>query len=496
MARAAAKGVECSCQRVALIGFMVPPMNDPRAKLTYVDHDTVRVWKTADGSRSSEQLLTVLYRGDAVEVRRQEAGSTEVALGAGRLGWVRGRLKTTAVAPLALAFIDVGQGDACLVTTPNQSRVLIDGGENKLASRYLAARFRDETQAGASIHFEAIVATHGDADHLEGLSILVLDAAKDVREGKRIRVTAARVLHSGVVKRESGVPERERLGTPVDVGGVLHVAVHEDPRSVADANKPFRRWAEAICELERRGSVSVGRLDAGRANTFAFLDDVSIEVLGPRAVVLPGGGAGVPMLKGAEGGGSVAATINGHSAVLRLRYGNVTILLTGDLTGPMQSRLATSGVELRSDVLKVPHHGSDDLDRAFVSKVAPLVSIISAGDEDARRDYLHPRANALAMLGQSRRGAEPVVFVTNLAAFDSYAGEAFYAVKDGEHWKPDLDRGTFYARERTAFGIIHVRTDGDRLLVVRRGARIDRVEAYSYRIAADGSAEPLEVERI
>jgi hypothetical protein len=100
------------------------------------------------------------------------------------------------------------------------------------------------------------------------------------------------------------------------------------------------------------------------------------------------------------------------------------------------------------------------------------------------------------MLGQARRGADPVVFVTNLAAFDRWAGEAFYALRDGDGWEPDVGRGIFYARERTAYGIIHVRTDGQRLLVVRRGAREDRFEAYSYMVSLDGTARSLGIDSV
>jgi len=181
---------------------------------------------------------------------------------------------------------------------------------------------------------------------------------------------------------------------------------------------------------------------------------------------------------------------------LRVAYGNVSVLLTGDLNAEMQEQLVDDGLTLRSDVVKVPHHGSDDVSRRFIDEVAPLVSVISAGDEDTRRDYLHPRANLLAMLGQARRGAEPVVFVTNLSAFDRWAGEAFYAIKDGDSWKPNIERGTFYARERTAYGIIHVRTNGERLLVVRRGARNDRYEAYAYTVASDGTATSVAIDSV
>lgn len=463
----------------------------------YVAHDTVRVWKSEAGARTLDELLTVLYFGDGVEVVERKENATKVRLGPGREGWVRGELITTAVGPLALAFIDVGQGDACLMTTPSGHRVLVDGGENKLAARYLASRFWDETVAGKNVNFDALVVTHGDADHFDGLSTLVLDSAAEMRDRKRIRVTASRVFHNGLVKRGSSLSERDHLGAVVDESGTLFAPVLDDPRVAKDANRPFQRWNKALDELAQRAPTSISRLDDQTPGAFDFLGDVKVEVLGPTIHRFKDGTFGLPLLA-EEGSSSLSSgqTINGHSIVLRVTYGNVTTLLTGDLNAGSEADLLKRGVVVRADVLKVPHHGSDDVSRPFIEAVQPLISIISAGDEDARRDYLHPRANLLAMLGQARRGAEPVVFVTNLAAFDRWAGEAFYAVKDNGVWRPDITKGTFYARERTAYGIIHVRTDGNRLFVARAGARRDRYEAYAYLVHPDGKAESRRLETI
>lgn len=462
--------------------------------LEYVNHDIVRVWTSEAGDRT---LVALLYRGDDVEILERQPSATKVRLGVNREGWVRARLQTTQTPPLSLAFIDVGQGDACLMTTPNGRRVLIDGGENKLAARYLAARFWDDTAAGKDIHFDAIVITHGDADHFAGLSTLVLDAAAETRARKRIRVSADRVFHNGLVKRGSSVPERDRLGNAREEGGTLFAPIVDDPRVAADANQPFLRWNAALDELHRRAPLTVSRLDDQVHDAFDFLGDVKVSVLGPTTTRLTDGTLALPLL--AQEGStapSSAQTINGHSVVLRVTYGNVTALLTGDLNAGAESGLLQRGVTVAADILKVPHHGSDDVSRPFIDAVQPLISIISAGDEDARRDYLHPRANLLAMLGQARRGAEPVVFVTNLAAFDRWAGEAFFAVKKNGGWEPDVARGTFYARERSAYGIIHVRTDGERLFVARAGARKDRFEAYAYLVAADGSATASPIESV
>ena len=456
---------------------------------SYVDNDLAAVRAAPNGAAAA---TVVLYRGDDIEVLGRQGEWTQVGLGVGRSGWVR-RLKVRSTGLLELAFIDVGQGDACLITTPARRKVLIDGGENQLAARYLARRF-----GGGTVVFDAIVVTHGDADHFEGLSRLV-EAANEPRPEKRIRIETDRVFHNGLVKRPASIPELERLGPPLKEGGRVLVPAVDDPRTVLGANKHFVRWQAALTELATRRAVQISRLESGGGNAFAFLD-VSVEVLGPRTVTASNGEPRLEMLGGDDGDGlSAAGTINGHSVVLMMTYGNVRTLLTGDIHAAAERALvqkhASGSLSLRADVLKVPHHGSDDVSRDFIRAVEPLVSVISAGDEDARRDYLHPRANLLGLLGRADRGAEPVVFVTNLSAFDRWAGRAFYAVEDSSGWAPDTARGTFYARERTAYGIVHVRTDGSRLLVVRRGARNDRVEAYSFEVQPDGRARSLVVDR-
>jgi beta-lactamase superfamily II metal-dependent hydrolase len=459
----------------------------------FVDNDLATVWP--DATRGGRAAV-VLYRGDEVEVLAQQGDWTQVGLGRGRTGWVH-HLTVRATGLLELAFIDVGQGDACLLTTPERRMVLIDGGENQLASRYLAARFGG---TGRVVVFDAIVVTHGDADHFEGLSHLV-EAAWEMRPDKCIRIEADRVFHNGLVKRPSSMPDRERLGPPLVENGRVLVPLVGDPRTVTGVNKHFVRWQAALTELASRRPTEVRRLDVTTRGPFSFLDSVRVDVLGPCPYVANDGSAYLEMLGGSDGEAlSAAHTINGHSLVLMATYGNVSALLTGDIHSAAQRALVkqhkAGTLSLGAIVLKVPHHGSDDVSREFIEAAQPLVSVISAGDEDARRDYLHPRANLLGLLGRAARGAEPVIFVTNLSAFDRWAGRAFHPVEVGGAWVPDTARGTFYARERTAYGIVHVRTDGCRLLVARRGARRDRIEAYSYEIDTAGRARGLTIDRV
>ena len=46
---------------------------------------------------------------------------------------------------------------------------------------------------------------------------------------------------------------------------------------------------------------------------------------------------------------------------------------------------------------------------------------------------------------------------------------------------------SIYAFSRTAYGIVHVRTDGNKLMVFTHSGQKDLKEAYAFEIAADGT---------
>ena len=73
---------------------------------------------------------------------------------------------------LEIAFLDVGQGDSILITTPSKKRVLIDGGAGFTADRILDSYFPLN-----NCHIDVLALTHPHADHIEGLN-RVLDHCK------------------------------------------------------------------------------------------------------------------------------------------------------------------------------------------------------------------------------------------------------------------------------------------------------------------------------
>lgn len=80
--------------------------------------------------------------------------------------------------------------------------------------------------------------------------------------------------------------------------------------------------------------------------------------------------------------------LNNTSLVLRVDYGEVSFLFTGDMESLAEHDLLESGVNLKADVLKVGHHGSySSSSYRFLREVAPKYGVIQCGRDN---EYGHP----------------------------------------------------------------------------------------------------------
>src|SRR4051794_8203150 len=92
-----------------------------------------------------------------------------------------------------------------------------------------------------------------------------------------------------------------------------------------------------------------------------------------------------------------SAAPNDLSVVARVRVRGLRVLFTGDLGAEAEARILDRGVDLRADVLKVPHHGSADVDPDFLAATGARVALVSVG---ASNDYGHPTAYTLRLLAR------------------------------------------------------------------------------------------------
>jgi beta-lactamase superfamily II metal-dependent hydrolase len=91
---------------------------------------------------------------------------------------------------------------------------------------------------------------------------------------------------------------------------------------------------------------------------------------------------------------------NINSVVLRISYGTIDFLMTGDLGGEGEDTVIRSGYPIEAEILKVGHHGSSSsTSPAFLARVRPEMGFIYVGEGNP---YGHPHKETLDLLKESR----------------------------------------------------------------------------------------------
>ncbi len=139
-----------------------------------------------------------------------------------------------------------------------------------------------------------------------------------------------------------------------------------------------------------------------RSQTYAAWRNIADEhpnrtVADPGQVVALDHGVALHVLLARRDGPDLS--INDASVVTRLTYGNVSILLPGDISRISEYTLLQTGMDLRSTVLQVPHHGSDTSStEAFLQSVDPALAIVQVGN---RNPFGHPSQEVMARLSET-----------------------------------------------------------------------------------------------
>lgn len=88
--------------------------------------------------------------------------------------------------------------------------------------------------------------------------------------------------------------------------------------------------------------------------------------------------------------------LNNYSAVLKINYINNSFILCGDCETEEENEILSSYPDIKSDVIKIGHHGSKTASsEEFLKKVSPHIAIISDG---IRNKFNHPHKETLDKL--------------------------------------------------------------------------------------------------
>jgi len=343
---------------------------------------------------------------------------------------------------LEIYFIDVGQGDSILIQTADDRRILIDGGRDESAYSFIRWKYNLRKYHK---DFDAVIMTHGDADHTGGLFPLLNDDHVLVRA----------IYHNGIAEchkkpvlgKEEEVDEKKMLVE-------LYDDIEDLTPKAEELTDTYKAWVEAVSKAKDRAMQNNVEFKCIRAdqNTEPLVlgeeNPLKISFLNPINL----GSKNSPRLKKF---GSPSETINGNSVAVLLEYGKARILLCGDMNQKAEKQFLEHCKQETpiAHVFKANHHGSQDFTTDFLRVIQPWVTVVSSGDQP---DYGHPSASLLGSLGRYAPNIieKPLLFSTEIAA----------TFKGVDSTSEDMGIQLY---EKTNHGLINVRTNGEWLAAGR-----------------------------
>jgi len=110
-----------------------------------------------------------------------------------------------------------------------------------------------------------------------------------------------------------------------------------------------------------------------------------------------GGGVKIEVIfPGKSESGQYISNANNSSVVLKLKYGNESVLFAGDIESSVEKKLTFNGSEIDSDFLKIAHHGSKTSSiEQFINAVSPTAAFIEVGVDNK---FGHPAQSTIERL--------------------------------------------------------------------------------------------------
>ena len=225
---------------------------------------------------------------------------------------------------LKVTFLDIRQGDSQVIQTPDGKVIVIDGGQS--ATRY------SPFDAG-----KEVVIPYLESQGVKKMDVVVATHPDYDHNGGLIAV----------------------LNSHFPIGMVLDCGI-------VHTTGTYKKYMQAIADKK----IPIIIPDAG--DILDWGPSIQAQVLSP---------LGPPERRG-------HLNLNNNSIVIRMEYGDVSFLFTGDCEHEEEDVILSSGARIKSTILKAGHHGSKTASGSlFYYMCNPEVVTISAGK---RNKFDHP----------------------------------------------------------------------------------------------------------
>jgi len=198
--------------------------------------------------------------------------------------------------------------------------------------------------------------------------VMLIDIGyRSLQEDKGRDVVLPFVNHLGIKKLDWVVMTHPHSD---HIGGLVSVIKEIEIDTLWDSFIPYTSWTyNNIIDFADSNSIIIDR--PRRGETKRLSENVYVQIFAPDSLVAVSD-----------------HNVNNASIVFKLVYGETSILFTGDLEHEGDELLIPYQHLLKSDVLKVAHHGSiTSSTEAFLDLVNPSLSVISVG---WKNKFRHP----------------------------------------------------------------------------------------------------------
>ena len=229
---------------------------------------------------------------------------------------------------LKINFIDVGQGDSCLITTPQNKKVIVDSGGSEsydVGKNVLLPYLLDKRIT----KIDYIMISHFDTDHCKGFEY-VLENIK---------------VKNVIISKQS-----------------------ETSENFKQIMKIIRKKRINLIIVQKETKIKIDNF-------------TTVDILSPQSE-------------------NIADNMNDNSIVAKLEAYNFSILFTGDASEKIEKELIKEKINLKSDILKVSHHGSKTgTSEEFLKSVKPKIALIGVGENNK---FGHPTKDVIKRLTENK----------------------------------------------------------------------------------------------